>query len=63
MGEIGDFEDGEFYGFRTDCEQKDKIQERPDKEIESNEFITPTYREEPKHGEKRMGNRMGTNAN
>ena len=44
MGEIRDFEDGEFYGFRTDFERKkEEIQEEISKEIENKEYIMETY--------------------
>ena len=47
MGEISDFEDGEFYGFREDFYQKEReIKEELRKEIENKAYVIDTYGEE-----------------
>ena len=43
---ISDFDDGEFYGFLSDIEQRtSKVQEELRKEIESKEYVIAIYGE------------------
>ena len=44
MGEVSGFDDGEFYGFCSDFEQRgEKVQEESQKEIEGDEYTIPIY--------------------
>ena len=51
---VNDFEDGEFYGFRSDFEQrKEEIQEELRNAIASYEYAISTFGEIRKNGKKK----------